>query len=200
MTSEIDGRIQPYAHTLTSEIEGRTQPYTHTLYQTLHLPSADDALQENSVRKEYNLHQRGLKHNTLTHKYPYRNVDQDLSHHRPTRIRESLATTIRNNTIIDSTVRSSASVIYGRPTVRYHVIHPNNNNRHSNSVIHHRKRAAVHHQHSHCKSNASTQPLFPGCLELSRVTRKDSGSFTCRVEFLDSPTQTHSVHLTVFGE
>ncbi|XP_042234717.1 uncharacterized protein LOC121874581 [Homarus americanus] len=41
-------------------------------------------------------------------------------------------------------------------------------------------------------------PVFPGSLELSHVTREDAGSFTCRVDFLNSPTQNHRLHLIVY--
>jgi hypothetical protein len=54
--------------------------------------------------------------------------------------------------------------------------------------------------YTHCPSNTSSLPPFPGCLQLSNVTSSDNGSFTCRVEFVDSPTQTHTVLLTVYGE
>ena len=63
-----------------------------------------------------------------------------------------------------------------------------------------RNRRKTSHKHSHCLSNATTPPLFPGCLELNKIKRNDSGTYTCRVEFLDSPTQTHSIHLTVYGQ
>ncbi|XP_047736956.1 uncharacterized protein LOC125178070, partial [Hyalella azteca] len=52
--------------------------------------------------------------------------------------------------------------------------------------------------YTHCPSNTTSLPPFPGCLELSSVTSGDNGSFTCRVEFVDSPTQTHTVLLTVY--
>nr|XP_045589345.1 nephrin-like [Procambarus clarkii]XP_045589353.1 nephrin-like [Procambarus clarkii]XP_045589360.1 nephrin-like [Procambarus clarkii] len=45
---------------------------------------------------------------------------------------------------------------------------------------------------------ASFIPVFPGYLELSHITRADNGSFSCRVDFLNSPTQTHRLHLTVY--
>uniref|UniRef100_A0A0P4WRP6 Ig-like domain-containing protein n=1 Tax=Scylla olivacea TaxID=85551 RepID=A0A0P4WRP6_SCYOL len=41
-------------------------------------------------------------------------------------------------------------------------------------------------------------PVFPGWLELQQVTREDAGGFTCRVDFLDAPTQTHRLHLIVY--
>ncbi|XP_071548426.1 uncharacterized protein [Panulirus ornatus] len=43
-------------------------------------------------------------------------------------------------------------------------------------------------------------PVFPGSLELRQVTREDSGGFTCRVDFLNSPTQTHRLHLIVYEQ
>ena len=43
-------------------------------------------------------------------------------------------------------------------------------------------------------------PIFPGSLILQGVIRADSGKFTCRVEFEDSPTQTHKLQLIVYGE
>ena len=51
-----------------------------------------------------------------------------------------------------------------------------------------------------CSSIESYGLIHPGCLELNLTSKKDAGTYTCRVEFLDSPTQTNEVILTVFGE
>ena len=42
--------------------------------------------------------------------------------------------------------------------------------------------------------------VFPGWLVLKNVRSGDAGSFTCRVEFANSPTQTHNIQLTVYGK
>ncbi|XP_042869951.1 uncharacterized protein LOC122251833 [Penaeus japonicus] len=44
------------------------------------------------------------------------------------------------------------------------------------------------------------QPIFPGTLELRQVSREDAGAFTCRVDFLNSPTQNHRLRLIVYEE
>ena len=42
--------------------------------------------------------------------------------------------------------------------------------------------------------------VFPGWLILTNVHFTDAGLFTCRVEFSDSPTQSHEIDLTVYGK
>ena len=51
-----------------------------------------------------------------------------------------------------------------------------------------------------CQYEMYAQSLYPGCLELESISTRDSGTFVCRVEFEDSPTQTNVVELTVYGE
>ncbi|XP_042873960.1 uncharacterized protein LOC122254362, partial [Penaeus japonicus] len=55
---------------------------------------------------------------------------------------------------------------------------------------------------AHLPGSASREsgllPIFPGTLELRQVSREDAGAFTCRVDFLNSPTQNHRLRLVVY--